>query len=383
MNKNKKLIIFSSISVILMLALIGGTLAWFYLNEEVSVSYGNSIFCEAGNSLEIALVEGGTPSKWSSSIDCSSGQVTTLDISGDGYHLYRPSEIDEWQQPINFTDAVSSLEDSEEFDYIELELAFRSLSEMKVYLSEESFVLPADPEDDGENIYGPFSRDYIAGAMRVAVIEGSQVKMLWAPNPEYQLIENSNGTYSFNSGEDGTSVPEEYYSYFYQGSNGRFLERDVTSDEYASKQYVVGSTGAKKGYTGNSGELISLCPQAEGEYDQKTVKIRIWFEGTDREAHQALAGGNVNVRLKFVGVYKEQADAEKQDAIDAVTFDKRTYKFSGVAQGMVYSVDGRNWTEVDPASPVISTSVKGSYVYIKYPETDLQHETAYKRFSLD
>ena len=164
---------------------IGGTLAWFYLNEEVSVSYGNSIFCEAGNSLEISLVEGGTPSKWSSAIDCSSGQVTTLDISGDGYHLYRPSEIDEWQQPINFTDAVSSQEDAENFDYIELELAFRSLSEMKVYLSEESFVLPADPEDDGENIYGAFSRDYIAGAMRVAVIEGTQVKMLWAPNPEY------------------------------------------------------------------------------------------------------------------------------------------------------------------------------------------------------
>ena len=107
---NKKRIIISSISVILLLALIGGTLAWFYINEEVTVNYGNSIFCEAGDSLEIALVENGSATRWSSSIDYSAGEFTTVDISGNGLNLFRPSEIDENQQPVGFVPAISSLE---------------------------------------------------------------------------------------------------------------------------------------------------------------------------------------------------------------------------------------------------------------------------------
>ena len=107
---NRKRIIFGSICVILLIALVGGTLAWFYINDEVTVGYGNSIFCEAGDSLEIALVENGVANKWSSSIDYSAGEFTTVDISGDGVHLYRPAEINENQQPVNLTPAVSSLE---------------------------------------------------------------------------------------------------------------------------------------------------------------------------------------------------------------------------------------------------------------------------------
>ena len=130
MKKNRKIIIFASIVMILVVALVGGTLAWFYLNEEVTVGYGNSIFCEAGDSLEISLVENGEANRWSSLIDYSAGQFTTVDISGDGHQLYRPTEIDENQQPIGFKPAVSSLEDISAYDYIEMEVAFRSLSKM-------------------------------------------------------------------------------------------------------------------------------------------------------------------------------------------------------------------------------------------------------------
>ena len=117
---NKRRIIFSSISVILLMPLVGGTLAWFYVNEEVAVDYGNSIFCEAGDSLEIALVENGAASRWSSAIDYRSGDFTTVDISGNGIDLYRPAEITEFQQPNGFIKAVSSLEDDFSYDYIEL-----------------------------------------------------------------------------------------------------------------------------------------------------------------------------------------------------------------------------------------------------------------------
>ena len=382
MNKNKKLILFSSISIILMVALIGGSLAWFYLNEEVSVSYGNSIFCEAGDSLEISLVENGTPTRWSSLIDYSAGQYTTVDISGDGYNLYRPAEINEEQQPISFKPAVSSLEDLNAYDYIEMEVAFRSLSKMKVFLSEDSFIDPVNTEDNGSNIYGEFSRDYIAGAMRVAVLEGSEVKMIWAPNSQYELVQYPNGTFGFRSGVNGNSTPETSYSYFVEGEDGEYVEQSVSTEDYASKKFVVDSTGAKKGYSGNSAPLLSLNPSGAGDYDQKTITIRIWFEGTDREAHQALAGGNVNVKLKFVGIYKDEAEADKQTAIDNIAFNEETMKFSGLAQGMVFSTDGRNWTTYTPAAPNLPALTSGTTIFFKYPETNSNYETAYKKFTM-
>lgn len=375
----KRRIIFSSICVILLLALVGGTLAWFYLNEEVTVNYGNSIFCEAGDSLEIALVEGGLASRWSSAIDYRSGEFTTVDISGNGYNLYRPAEIDEYQQPKGFNPAVSSLENSGSYDYIELEVSFRSLSKMNVYLSEESFIEPVNPDAAG-NIYGNFSRDYIAGAMRVAIVEGDELKMLWAPNSQYQLVQNANGSFSFRNGVNGNSTPETSYSYYAENEEGDVVLNTVSAEEYASKTFVVDSTGANKTTGGNSAVLVSLNPATEGTYDQKTVRIRIWFEGTDREAHQALAGGNVNVKLKFVGVYKE-TDEDKQNAIDSITFNQERGTFGGVAAGMVFSMDGRNWTEVNATASNLPVLQSESSIFFKYPETDTHYETDYVKFT--
>ena len=380
MSKNKKLVIFSSICVILLVAFVGGTMAWFYINDEVSVDYGSSIFCEAGDSLEISLVENGAANRWSSSIDYSAGQYTTVDISGNGFNLYRPKEIDENQQPVGFIDAVSSRENSEAFDYVEMEVAFRSLSQMNVYLSEESFILPVNAESDGSNIYGPFSRDYIAGSMRVAVIDETGIRMLWAPNSQYQLIQYPNGTYDFRNGVGGNSTPETDYRYVYQDEDGNMSEVPVDSDDYASKMFVVDSTGANKDHSGKSPVLVSLKPENEGEYAEKTVKVRIWFEGTDREAHQALAGGNVKVKLKFVGIYKEEPEAEKQEALDSLTFDEETGAITGMTTGMVFSTDGQNWTDYTNAAGLPDLE-SGASIYIKYPETASHYETTFVKFT--
>ena len=378
MNRNR--IIFSSISVILLIALVGGTLAWFLINDEVSVEYGNSIFCEAGDSLEISLVENGVANRWTSAIDYSAGKFTTVDISGNGLNLYRPAEIDENQQPSNFTQAVSTMENSNDYDYIEMEGAFRSVSKMNVYLSEESFIAPVNPDDTNSNIYGKFSRDYIAGAMRVAVIDESGLKMLWAPNSQYQLIQNANGTYDFKSGANGDSTPESSYYFYGEDETGKLVKQEFSADDYADKKIVIDSTGASKGNTGNSPALVSLMPEGDGTHAQKTVKIRIWFEGTDREAHQALAGGNVNIKLKFIGVSKE-TDEGKQSEINNITFAQDDSTFKGLSEGMVFSTDGREWTEYTPDAPNLPVLQSGSSIYIKYPETDTHYETDYIKFT--
>ncbi len=127
---------------------------------------------------------------------------------------------------------------------------------------------------------------------------------------------------------------------------------------------------------------MSLNPEKEGEYAQKTVKIRIWFEGTDREAHQALAGGNVNVKLKFVGIAKE-TDTEKQSAIEGIGFNQNNSTFSGLSDGMVFSTDGREWVEYNSKSPNLPVLESGESIYIKYPETDTHYETDYIKFTKD
>ena len=376
---NKKRIIFSSVCVILLVALIGGSLAWFYINEEVTVSYGNSIFCEAGDSLEISLVENGSPTKWSSSIDYSVGEFTTVDISGNGEKLYRPMEIDENRQPVNLIPAVSNMESTNSYDYVEMVLAFRSVSEMNVYLSEESFISPApEAENTKPNIYGNFSRNYIAGAMRVAVIdyETNELLMLWAPNSKYQLIDNDDGTYAFKA--EGTS--ETTYKYFGENENGELVQKVISAEDYASKKFVVDSTDATKGYSGDSPVLVSLKPEAEGAHAQRTVRIRIWFEGTDREAHQALAGGNVNIQLKFIGISKKTAE-EEQAAIDNITFNPDSGTITGMQNGMVFTTDGRTWTQYVSGSTNLPALRSGESIFIKYPETATHFETTCRKFT--
>ena len=368
---NKKRIIFLSVCTLLLLSLVTGTLAWFYVNEDVTISYGNSVFCEAGDSLEISLVEKGVNTRWTSSIDYSGVDFTLIDISGDGINMYRPMEIDENQQPVAMQKALSSLEEEKNYDYLEMEISFRSTSKMDVYFSEESFILPVNPENTTSNIYGTFSRDYIAGAMRVAMVDASgDLRMLWAPNSKYHLIQNTNGSYSFKP----ESTPESAYYYFAEDEEGNVVQKMITEDFYGGGRFVVDSTGATKETPGKSPLLVSLNPEGEGSYDQKNVKIRIWFEGTDREAHQALAGGNVKVKLKFVGIAKEK-DENKQAAIDAITFNQNDSTISGMKEGMVFSTDGINWTEYKSGSVIMPVLQSGESIYIKYPETDTHCET--------
>jgi hypothetical protein len=253
---------------------------------------------------------------------------------------------------------------------------------MNVYLSDESYITPVNTQDDGTNIHGKFSRDYIAGAMRVAIIDDTGLKMLWAPNSSYQLIQNNNGSYALKTGEYGDSVPESDYYYFAENEDGELVQQKVSPEAYASKQFVVDGTGAMKDEAGNSPTLATLIPASEGAYAQKTVKIRIWFEGTDREAHQALAGGNVNVKLKFVGVSKE-TDLDKQAQIDSITYDQEADRFTGMADGMVFTTDGRTWTEYKSSAPNMPVLESGSSIFIKYPETDTHFETNYIKFTKD
>ena len=118
--------------------------------------------------------------------------------------------------------------------------------------------------------------------------------------------------------------------------------------------------------------------------------VRIWFEGTDREADQALSGGQAKMNLVFSGIEtKEDAKQESITALNTVKAtlktegDKQYYDFSGMNNTMYFSTDGYNWTKYEeedgsnnlPDIQSLLTSKKSNvYLYIKIPESDANKE---------
>lgn len=359
----KKKILFSVLAILLIAVLIVGSLAWFFMNENTYVDFGPDIMCEAGESLEIS--EDGLT--WSGIIKKQGFSSETIDITGDGVNFFKPTGINEGAQPEGFATASPVNEDGGE--YIEMDLTFRSTTEMSVYLNGDSTVSPVST-DGSKNIFGNFSRDYIAGATRVAFIHKGEVKMIWAPNPQYQLTKGEGG-YAFN--ENG--VAEE--TYYYTVKNGDdYVHTPFSADDFANNKFVCGSTGANTVTEGTSARLFTLSPQ-NGDFAKETITVRIWFEGTDREANEALAGGKVAVKLKFTGIDKVE-NTDGQNAVNAIAYNGE--EFTGLREGMSYSFDGKTWSKYVVAE---SINTEGqSTAYFRYDENDRQFRTSVKKVSI-
>ncbi len=364
--KNKKILIISIIAIAVVLTAIGGSLAWFYINESSYVDYGSDIACEAGQSLEISI-DGGE--NWSGFITNDGFGSSTVDITGNGIDMFKPVSIDETTSPTGFQRAVA-VDENGSGDYIDIDLMFRTTSKMNVYLNGESYIKPVNPNLGG-NMFGNFSRDFIAGATRVAFIEVTEdaegaeqydLKMIWAPNPSYQLSKSTGGIYTFSA----SGSRETYYYTEYE--DGEYVKKAYTSNDFATSKFVAGSTGADISNGGESAVLFSTSPSA-GEFDYKRMIIRIWFEGTDREANEALAGGKVSAKLKFTGISKAVATEDSQSEIDNITYNTETNSLDGILPEMYFSTNGYTWIAYNEAKPNIPTLSSGMKIYFRYNET--------------
>ncbi|MBE7064921.1 MAG: hypothetical protein E7384_03795 [Ruminococcaceae bacterium] len=378
--KNKNKLVISIVAILVALTAIGGTLAWFFINESSYVDYGSDISCEAGQSLEISI-DGGK--SWSGFVSNEGFKSSTVDITGDGINMYRPVSIDETSNPTGYQPAVA-IDENGVGDFIDIDLMFRTTSKMNVYLNGESYISPTNPTLGG-NMFGNFSRDYIAGATRVAFIEvtdnvetGAEeydLKMIWAPNPKYQLSKSTGGIYTFTV----NGSRETYYYTVYE--DGEYVKKAYTSDDFATSRFLAGNTGADISNGGESAVLFSTNPAA-GEFDYKKMKIRIWFEGTDREASEALAGGKVAAKLKFTGLNKAVPSEENLNALDAVEYDVSSKSLTGVLSGMAFSTDGYTWTAYNDAKPNLPNFDSGMIVYLRYNETKGSLRTDIKKIMI-
>lgn len=383
----------SLVSLISVLALsVTGTFAWFYMNSDVEVDYGSEIVCETGSSLEISMLQGTDDngeqvwSEFSTSIKREGLSAKLQDVSGDGLHLYTPStlaNIDGVLTPTKFAKSKPMDEDGYG-DYIELELKLRSTSPMNVYFADESFILPIEVEEI-TNVFGDFTQNYIAGAMRLAVIEkiddsNQELKMIWAPNANYELKRDSKGQYSFT--EEGNVEQYKYYRCIDE-ENEKYELYNVTADDVVANKFVVNSTKTNDVMVNNSPILTTLTPDSTG-YGLAHLIVRVWFEGTDRESDQALSGGHCKMKFLFSGMESkaEALDTEKAK-IDAINYELHSntvdevtsysITFNNVSENTSFSVDGYTWEKYQDNIPnlyqQVMESKQSTAIYFKVDET--------------
>lgn len=341
--------------------------AWFVVNKE---NYLENIEVGTVKSNNLQISQSGEDG-WGSvlSIKSLNEFVFNDEVTSNGISFYKASSKDDNGTPIKLVNAVANQ------DYLDFDLWFKNDSNISIYLDKKSSVYPQcctnvkdavlnlnSTRDDIIRVssYGDFSKDLIAGAVRVAFINYNYNEetnsydledkpvYIWAPNRNYEII-YKNGYYDFNI--DSTNY--ETYTYMRYVNSTSFKEtkltnvKDVINASYSSKS----SSGDKK--------IFEI--KSSGEEVKSGLKVRIWVEGNDREAVEALKGGQFKFNLSFVGFTKEE-----NNKVPSVTVENNV--LVGLDETMEYSTDsGINWISYKPGTEV---TLDNRQILVRYMETD-------------
>lgn len=319
----KKLIIANSLLLTFLVA--GFAYAWFAVNYGSSVD-GDEVEVVADSALEISFT--GEDGTWKNylNLDKTKGgivdftQLEFRDITGSGaWGFLRPVLTQEAANAkVDTTQDWTPPEPGK--DYIDFTLYMQSADPLNVYLGDGSKVEPkaeklteltAENADvNRKSAYGNFSKDLVAGAVRVSAVNSSDVhKFTWIPRPNIYLNlgaedpKPDNKTYdelisiTAAAGDTYTNVSPYVHTYYATSKATTTTPLDnaltVTGDIIKDEQDPSRDT-----FTVNKDKLLlaSLKTKVDGYY-QDTVKIRIWLEGCDNEARRVFVGGKFKVTL--------------------------------------------------------------------------------------
>lgn len=295
MNDKKLNISLGSIlfkSFAMLFVTISITFSWFVFTKDTDI---NSIITGVTKAGNVSISKDGE--SWGSKLELNidGGNLTITEYSGNGDYLYLPiiegREVIGYYLP-NDNTVMSSP------GYLEAKVIIKTDIPIHLYLSQESTISPVDLDNP---------LDYIAGALRVSIIAEGQDPFIWAPNATYQL--NDDGTVNPNG------QAESKYSYVKNNNinNNNVIENTeenlVIIDN--SEQKAFGVSDDKRFVWGNLLEIdnyeyevlpiFSTDKELTGIVERK-ITIRIWVEGTDREASSSLLGGKFNIKLSFQAV---------------------------------------------------------------------------------
>ncbi len=424
---NNRLLKISIILYAVLIAVVGVfSVAWFVTNKRVEIGVNEEISLAVGNNLEFALVEDATKDPdWRSKIVLSPKSDrnypdVTAGLVGDELKFYYPTVLDDHDNVLPNSEYLSELTGDEGY-YIQLRLKFRASVNMGVYLTDESFVKPIKTSKI-DSAYGEISTDYIAGAARIAFSEITEtdadgkilketLKNVWIPNDKYELyykevdttvegqtvkttrafVDDDGKRESFyrdvtdeNDPNYNNAAPYGYLSVV----NNQIRYNAWAEEDYCKKLVTVGnsllaSSGLDNEPVINSAkELLTFT--SDGTLQEKELMVRIWFEGTDREADKALNGGKVNYNLTFLGIDKKEASEENETKLNSLAYgvDGKLYLNSEPAtekDNLLYSYNGIDWNSYSPTGSNVAPlkDNEKNYVYVRIRETTTNKETNY------
>lgn len=347
---------------IILITLVAASYAWFTNGTRLSVN-DLAISTRAVQSLSFSL-DGGITWNDDTSLNLDENFEFNSEITGDGINFYVPSMRREDGTPVSFRNATVNE------DYLEFEIQFKSDNPTGIFLDSESFVYPTAGTDKnsliGNNVLrksssGDFSRDLIAGSIRVSFVENSVIndsyvpqkktKLVWAPNPNYRLVKENN-TYSFDL---EASVSQDY-SYLNPATLEKMIVPNLKDNINASYSILSAKGDPMITYINDKEEV-------------KSITVRIWVEGNDRETDTSLKGGVFRIFLNFIGIEKEVNNLIPQVIINGNTLD-------GITKDMEYSIDyGNHWEDI---TDQVLEFQDNTTVYIRYKETKAKYASEYQ-----
>ena len=267
----------------MLIVLVSVTFSWMVFTKDASVSPLETHVVDA---VDIAISDL-TGEYWGSSLEIVSkktyGSIT--EFSGNGDKLYIPTVSGKTITGYYLPDYSER-----EKNFVEIDVKVRSATGMRLYVSPESFVSPLSENE---------AKDSIAGAVRVAFLIENFKPYIWAPNSRYEYKNgrvNKNGT------------PESSYSFVYSDTKDTFISADnvITIDNSGKKEsgfnhehnFLWGDPDSIENYPYSVGPIFTVN-DTNGAEVVVEMKIRIWIEGTDREAVADLVGGRITSSIRF------------------------------------------------------------------------------------
>ena len=267
----------------MLVVLVSVTFSWMTFATDGSVG---DIKTNVVDAVDIAISDL-SGEYWGSSLEIVSkktyGSIT--EFSGNGDKLYIPTVSGKTITGYYLPDYSER-----EKNFVEIDVKIRSATGMRLFVSPESFVAPLSDK---------VAKDSIAGAVRVAFLIENFKPYIWAPNTTYEFKNgrvNKNGT------------PESSYSFVYSDSKDTFIGTNniVTIDNSNKSEsgfntehnFLWGDPKRIENYPYSVGPIFTVN-DTNGAEVVVEMKIRIWIEGTDREAVADLVGGRITSNIRF------------------------------------------------------------------------------------
>lgn len=311
MNIYAKRIIIAAVNLFLVSTLIVVSVySWFTSNHSLDATM-SGITVTSGSDIELSL----DGVSWGCSLDLAElkaadgskvfDSLKFSEITGDG-EIFKIPVLTEQSGYAEVDTAASWPTAEKNKDYLEFTVYMRSMEKFDVYLGAMSYAEPqasvltgtgcenVSPYSDGANT---FSKDLIAGAVRVAFNNAADTRCVWIPKPQYHL-NNKVGSSDYSV---DISAVEGYYSDGTGTVGGDFAWNDPYKHYYYSgttlSEYQNTLTSLVRNGTDTT-RLVSLNTKSGGYYTA-SVTFRVWIEGCDTEARRALMDGKFDISFVF------------------------------------------------------------------------------------